>query len=111
MRVVIAFVQPFMVSAVIQAIHEVHGVTGASYGTVRGFGRGRSRDRAIKETLEGGTERMRVEVMINDDIEDAVVHAIQHAAHTGTDGDGKIYVVRLEQAHRIATGEEGPAAV
>lgn len=111
MKMVIAFVQPFMASGVMQALHEVHGLTGASYCAIRGFGRGRSRDRALQETLEGGTERVRIEAMINDDIEDAVVHAIQHAAHTGNDGDGKIYVVRLEQAHRIATAEEGPAAV
>ena len=111
MKVVIAFVQPFMASAVVQALHEVPGVTGASYSLVRGFGRGRSRDRAAKEALEGGAARMRFEVMIDGAIVDAVIHAIQHAAHTGNDGDGKIYVVPLEQAHRIATGEEGTAAL
>ena len=111
MKTIIAFVQPFMASQVIQALHEVPGVTGASYAMVRGFGRGRSRDTAVQETLEGGSGKMRFEVMVEDSVESEVVRAIQKAAHTGNDGDGKVYVAPLERAFRIATGEEGPRAV
>lgn len=111
MKMIIAFVQPFMASHVIQALHEVPGVTGASYAMVRGFGRGRSRDRAIQESLEGGAGTMRFEVMVEDSVEGDVLRAIQTAARTGNDGDGKVYVAPLEHAMRIATGEEGPQAV
>ena len=111
MKMIVAFVQPFMASQVIQALHEVQGVTGASYSMVRGFGRGRSRDTAVQETLEGGVEKMRIEVVIPDELEDPVVRAIQIAARTGNDGDGKVYVAPVERAVRIATGEEGPASV
>lgn len=111
MKIVIAFVQPFMASQVIQALHEVPGVTGASYGLVRGFGRGRSRTTAMQEALEGGVEKMRFEVMIDDGLEEEVVRAIRTAASTGNDGDGKVYVTSLDRAVRISTGEEGPGAV
>ena len=110
MKMVIAFVQPFMASQVIQALHEVPGVTGASYSMVRGFGRGRSRDTAVQEALEGGVGKIRFEVVVVDDVENLVVRAIQQAAHTGNDGDGKVYVTSVERALRIATGEEGPEA-
>lgn len=111
MKMIVAFVQPFMASQVIQALHEVPGVTGASYYMVRGFGRGRSRDTSVQEALEGGVGRMRFEVMIPDELEDLVVRAIQTAAQTGNDGDGKVYVATVERAVRIATGEEGPGSV
>ena len=111
MKIIIAFVQPFMASQVIQALHEVAGVTGASYGPVRGFGRGRSTTAAMQEALEGGVEKVRFEVMIDDLYEEDVVRAIRNAANTGNDGDGKVYVTSLERALRISTGEEGPGAV
>lgn len=111
MKVVIAFVQPFMASHVIQALHEIPQVTGASYSVVRGFGRGRSRETAMHEQLEGGTGKVRFDVVIDDSIEDVVVRAIQQAAHTGNDGDGKVYVAPIDRAMRIATGEDGPGAV
>ena len=56
-------------------------------------------------------DKVRVEVMIRDGLEDSVVKAITKAARTGASGDGKVYVVELTRAVRIATGEEGEAAV
>lgn len=111
MKMVIAFVQPFMAGDVLHALHQVSGVTGATFTDVRGFGRDRHTDAALPEALFGAAAKVRVEVMVRDEYEDAVVRAIHGAARTGKRGDGKIYVAPVTRALRIATGEEGEAAV
>ena len=111
MKMVIAYVQPFMASHVVHALHQVPGVSGASFVRVRGFGRGRSREGPTPEVLLDGADRVRVEVMVSDDLEDLVVRTIRQAAHTGNSGDGKVYVAELRRAVRIATGEEGDRAI
>lgn len=107
---IVAFVQPFMASDVVRALHGIPHLGGASFGDVRGFGRGRGRGAgaAASEELYGTAPRVRVEVMVPDELEDAVVRAIAGAARTGHRGDGKIYVTELTRAVRIATGEDGP---
>ena len=113
MKAVIAFVQPFMAEKVVQALHGVPRLSGASFTEVRGFGRGRAQGAidATEEELIGTVSKVRVEVMVPDDLEDQVVRAIQQAGHTGNRGDGKVYVASLERAVRISTGEEGELAV
>jgi nitrogen regulatory protein PII len=112
MKLVIAFIQPFMVEKVVQALQRIDGLSGASIGQVHGFGRGRGQaERSTRrEELLGISPRARVETVVPDRLEKDVVEAIRHAAHTGRKGDGKIYVVPVEQAVRVRTGEEGEAA-
>ena len=110
MRMVIAFVQPFMAPDVVHALHQVPGLTGATFTDVKGFGRGRPTDVPTSEVLYGTTAKVRVEVVVRDELEDAVVRAIREAAHTGNRRDGKIYVLPVDQALRIATEEEGDEA-
>lgn len=107
MKMVIAFVQQFMAPQVIAVLHQVPELTGATFTDVKGFGRGRATDAPDPELLYGTADRVRVEVMVRDEMEDAVVHAIREAAHTGNRGDGKIYVLPVDRAVRIATGQEG----
>lgn len=109
MKTIVAFIRPTKEEAVREALHEVPGITGASFSPVRGFGRGRSHEGA--EALVGVAPRVRVEVMVNDLIADAVETAIATAAHTGHRGDGKIYVLPLASARRISTGQTGTEAV
>ena len=111
MKHVIAFIQPFMADKVVDALHEVTDVAGASFSDVRGFGRGRRGRKAGSEEIFGTVPRVRVDVMVPDTLVDVVVKTIQAAAHTGNRGDGKVYVAALEHAVRISTGEEGDAAV
>ena len=107
MKMVVAFVQQFMAPQVIAALHQVPELTGATFTEVKGFGRGRTTDTPDPELLYGTTEKVRVEVMVPDDMQNAVVDAIREAAHTGNRGDGKIYVIPVDRAVRIATGQEG----
>jgi len=117
MKVVIAFVQPFMAAKVVQALHEVRGLSGATFTEVRGFGRGRTKDEArpteaeVEEELLGTLAKVRVEAMVPDTLADLVVQTIRDAAHTGNRGDGKVYVSSIDHAVRISTGEEGEQAV
>ena len=117
MKVVIAFVQPFMAGKVVQALHAVPGLSGATFTEVRGFGRGRAKggkketEVEIEEELLGTLSKVRVEAMVPDELEDRVVKAIREAAHTGNRGDGKVYVSSIGRAVRISTVEEGNQAV
>ena len=112
MKTVIAFVQPFMAEKVVQALRGVEGLSGATCTRVYGFGRGRGTSAQHRhEEVFGTTARVRIETMIPDRLERSVVDVIRHAAHTGRKGDGKIYVVPVERAIRIRTGEEDDAAV
>lgn len=111
MKQIIAFIQPFKEAEVMQALHQVSGLSGATFADVKGFGRGRPRDQPTPEILHGTAARVQVEVMVRDEIAEAVVHAIREAAHTGGRGDGKIYVLPMDRALRISTGEEGDDAV
>ena len=110
MKQVIAFIQPFRVEKVIDALHGIDGLSGATVTEARGFGRGRAK-RAGAEALFGTVPRARIEVMVPDSLADTVVTAIRSVAHTGNPGDGKVYVLGLERAVRISSGEEGEAAV
>ena len=111
MKLVIAFVQPFMAPQIVNALHQIPGLTGASFTEAQGFGRGRPSDAPTSEVLYGTAAKMRVEVAVRDELEDAVMRAIRDAVHTGNRGDGKIYVLPVDRAVRIATGEEGESAV
>jgi nitrogen regulatory protein P-II 1 len=108
MKQIIAFVQPFMADKVVDALHAVKGLPGATVTECRGFGRGRARTQG-REDLLGTVPRVRIDAMVPDGIVDEVVKTIREAAHTGNRGDGKVYVAPLEDAVRISTGEEGEA--
>jgi len=113
MKTIIAFVQPFMAEKVVQALHQVPGLSGATFSHVRGFGRGRAKgsDFEMEEELLGTLPKVRIEIMIPDMLEDQILKIIQKVAHTGKRGDGKIYVASIGRALRISTGEEGENAV
>ena len=115
MKMVVAYIHPFMAEKVIKALQEIPDVPGASLVEVRGFGRGRGKrekEGIVTEMAKFGTLRkMRVETIIPDHIEDRVFQTIRDAAYTGSPGDGKIYVMPIERAVRIRTGEQGEAGL
>lgn len=109
MRMIVAYVKPFMAPKVVHALRQVPGLTGATFTEARGFGRGRRTDTLSEEVIAGTADRVRVEVAVPASLEEAVVVAIRDAAHTGKRGDGKIFVLSVERGVRISTGEEGVA--
>lgn len=114
MKTIIAFIRASKEESVRQALHEMPGVSGATFSDVRGFGRGRGHDRtkgAFDEAVVGTLPKVRVDLMVNDEHAESIALGIAAAARTGNRGDGKIYVLPVESSLRISTGERGPAAV
>jgi nitrogen regulatory protein P-II 1 len=114
MKLVIAYLQPFMAEKVVEALHEVSGLSGATISAARGFGRGRAGGLLpgiTEEDLVGTQPRQRLELVVSEDSLEQVLATIQQAAHTGQRGDGKVYILEVVDALRIRTGERGAAAV
>jgi nitrogen regulatory protein P-II 1 len=112
MKKIEAIIRPHLLDAVRNALQEV-GVAGMTIGEVQGFGR----QKGHTETYRG-TEyqiefipKIKIEVIVPEDIEDSVVDAITKTARTGKFGDGKIFITPLNDVIRIRTGERGEAAL
>ena len=112
MKLVTAIIRPHKLDEVRQAVAEI-GVAGVTVTEVQGFGR----QRGHTELYRGAEYRVdfvpktKVELAVDDPICDQVVEALSNIARTGRIGDGKIFVLPLEQAVRIRTGETGAEAV
>jgi nitrogen regulatory protein PII len=107
-----AVVKPFKVEAVKNALTEI-GVEGMTLSEVRGFGRQKGHTeiyRGTEYTVDFLT-KVKFEVVVPDERSDRAVEAILHSAKTGKIGDGKVFVVEVEQAVRIRTDERGPDAL
>ena len=112
MQKIEAIIRPHLLDAVRNALQEVN-VTGMTISEVQGYGR----QKGHTETYRG-TEyqiefipKIKIEVIVAEDIEDNVVEAITKTARTGKFGDGKIFVTPLNDVIRIRTGERGEAAL
>jgi nitrogen regulatory protein P-II 1 len=112
MKLVVAVVKPFKLDEVKEALEGI-GVRGLTLSDVRGFGRQRGHTevyRGAEYTVEF-VPKTRLEVLVDDDQADDVVKAIATSARTGSIGDGKVWVVPVEQVIRIRTGEMGVDAL
>jgi nitrogen regulatory protein P-II 1 len=112
MKMVEAIIKPFKLDEVKDALHEV-GVTGMTVSEVKGFGRQKGHTEVYRgaEYVIDFLPKIKIEVVLDDALVERAVHAIRDAARTDKIGDGKIFVVAIEQAIRIRTGEQGPDAV
>ncbi|GGJ08072.1 P-II family nitrogen regulator [Halopseudomonas pertucinogena] len=112
MKLVTAVIKPFKLDDVREALSEI-GVQGLTVTEVKGFGRQKGHTELYRgaEYVVDFLPKVKIEVAIGDDMLDRVIEAITKAANTGKIGDGKIFVVALEQAIRIRTGETGTDAI
>lgn len=112
MKKVEAIVKPFKMEDVKDALANL-GVEGMTVTEVKGFGR----QKGHKEIYRGAEyvvdflPKIKIEIVADDAKIDQIVAAIQKSAHTGKIGDGKIFVIPVEQAVRIRTGERGAEAI
>ena len=112
MKLIKAIVKPFKLEEVKDALAEI-GIEGMTVSEVKGFGRQKGHTeiyRGSEYTVDFLPKSM-IEVAVTDDLADKVVDKIVEAAKTGKIGDGKIFVIPVEQAIRIRTGEHGEEAV
>jgi nitrogen regulatory protein PII len=112
MKLIQAVIKPFKLDDVREALTEI-GVMGMTAIEVKGFGRQKGHTELYRgaEYVVDFLPKIKLEIVINDEQVDAVIEAITNAAHTGKIGDGKIFVLPVEQAIRIRTGELGNDAV
>ncbi len=112
MKVVIAIVKPFKLEEVKEALLAV-GVHGMTVSEVQGFGRQRGHTEVYrgKEYSIDFVPKNRIEILIDDKDEQAVVATLMETARTGQIGDGKIWVIPAEAVYRIRTGEAGHDAL
>lgn len=112
MKMVQAIIKPFKLDDVREALTEI-GVTGMTATEVKGFGRQKGHTELYRgaEYVVDFLPKIKLEIVINDEKVEAVIDAVLKAAQTGKIGDGKIFVLDVEQAIRIRTGEEGNDAV
>ena len=112
MKKIEAIIKPFKLDEVKEALQEA-GIQGLSVTEVKGFGRQKGHTELYRgaEYVVDFLPKVKIEVVLADDLVEAAVEAIVSAARTDKIGDGKIFVSSVEQAIRIRTGETGDDAV
>lgn len=112
MKKIEAIIKPFKLDEVREAITAL-GCSGLTVTEVKGFGRQKGHTELYRgaEYVVDFLPKVKVEVVVNDDMLDRVIDAIVTAARTGKIGDGKIFVLPVEQIVRIRTGETGADAI
>ncbi|MEX0325911.1 MAG: P-II family nitrogen regulator [Puniceicoccaceae bacterium] len=112
MKLVKAIIKPFKLEEVKEALSEI-GVEGMTVTEVKGFGRQKGHTEIYRgsEYTVDFLPKVMVDVAVGEDIVGKVVEAIKSAAKTGKIGDGKIFVIPIEEAVRIRTDESGEGAI
>lgn len=112
MKKIEAIIKPFKLDEVKEALQDV-GVQGLTVTEIKGFGRQKGHTELYRgaEYVVDFLPKVKIEVVITDDMSDSVIEAIVSAAKTDKIGDGKIFVTSVEQAIRIRTGETGDDAI
>jgi nitrogen regulatory protein P-II 1 len=112
MKKIEAVIKPFKLDEVKEALHEV-GLQGITVVEARGFGRQKGHTELYRgaEYVVDFLPKVKIEVICDDSVVERAVEAIVGAARTGRIGDGKIFILPVEDAVRIRTGERGPDAV
>jgi nitrogen regulatory protein P-II 1 len=112
MKKIEAVIKPFKLDDVRDALAEM-GINGMTITEVKGFGRQKGHTELYKGTeyVVDFIPKIKIEVVVADNLEKNVVSLIERRAKTGKIGDGKIFVINVEDAVRIRTGERGEAAV
>ncbi len=112
MKLIIAVIKPFKLDDVREALTPL-GVQGLTVSEVKGFGRQKGQTEIYRgaEYHVNFLPKVKVEIAVADDLAEQVVEAIMKSAHTGKIGDGKIFVMDVERAVRIRTGETNEEAL
>ena len=112
MKKIEAIIKPFKLDEVKEALHEI-GLQGITVLEAKGFGRQKGHTELYRgaEYVVDFLPKVKIEIVLADDMVERAVEAIVQAARTGRIGDGKIFVTAVEEVIRIRTGEKGADAV
>jgi len=113
MKEIKAIIRPAKLLKVTEELRKIEGLPGVTVSEIRGFGKSRSKnsiDQVVYEMVEF-VPRIKLEVVVVDEMVEDVVKVIQKYSHTGNSGDGKIFVVSVDEVIKIRTNERGNVAV
>lgn len=114
MKEIKAIIQPFLLTKVVDALKQIEGLPGLTVDSdVRGFGRSRaaqSRHKIVDDMVEYAP-KAKVEIVVPDELVEVTVETILEHAHTGNPGDGKIFIIDVEDAIKIRTRQRGEVAL
>ncbi len=112
MKLIEAIIKPFKLDEVKDALNEI-GVEGITVSEVKGFGRQKGHTELYRgaEYVVDFIPKVKIEIAIADELAAKVVETIENTAKTGRIGDGKIFIMSLDEAVRIRTGEKGNDAI
>jgi nitrogen regulatory protein P-II 1 len=109
MKEIKAIIRPFKLLEVTEELQKIEGLPGVTVSEIKGFGKGKAKiakDKVIYEMVEF-VPRIKLEVVVADEMADEVVNVIQKYSHTGNPGDGKIFVANVVDIVKIRTNERG----
>ncbi len=112
MKLIEAIIKPFKLDEVKDALNAI-GIEGITVSEVKGFGRQKGHTELYRgaEYVVDFIPKIKMEIAVSDELVAKVVETIQTSAKTGRIGDGKIFIINLEEAVRIRTGENGSDAI
>jgi nitrogen regulatory protein P-II 1 len=112
MKLIEAIIKPFKLDEVKDALNEI-GIEGITVSEVKGFGRQKGHTELYRgaEYVVDFIPKIKMEIAVSDEMVNKVIETIQNTAKTGRIGDGKIFILPLEDAIRIRTGEKGSDAI
>jgi nitrogen regulatory protein P-II 1 len=112
MKLIEAIIKPFKLDEVKDALNEI-GITGITVSEVKGFGRQKGHTELYRgaEYVVDFIPKIKLEIAVADGLVAKVVETIENTAKTGRIGDGKIFILPMEEAIRIRTGEKGGEAI
>lgn len=112
MKLIEAIIKPFKLDEVKDALNEI-GIEGITVSEVKGYGRQKGHTELYRgaEYVVDFIPKIKLEIVVSDDLVTKVMDTILNTAKTGRIGDGKIFIIPLEEAIRIRTGEKGTDAI
>jgi nitrogen regulatory protein P-II 1 len=113
MKEIKAIIRPFKLLEVTEALQKIERLPGVTVSEIKGFGKGRAKnaqDKTVYEMVEL-VPRVKLEVVVTDEMVDEVINVIQKYSHTGNTGDGKIFVTEVANVVKIRTNEQGESAI
>lgn len=112
MKLIVAVIKPFKLDEVKDALNEI-GIEGITVSEVKGFGRQKGHTELYRgaEYVVDFIPKVKLEIAVADEVVPKVVQVIETTAKTGRIGDGKIFIIPLDEAVRIRTGEKGTEAI
>lgn len=109
MKEIKAIIRPFKLLDVVTELQKIENLPGVTISDIRGFGKSKARDskERILDGLVAYVQKIKIEVVVPDEMVGTVVNTIQVHAHTGNPGDGKIFVCPVDDVIKIRTNERG----